>query len=338
MPSAGTRHRQLDWRPHFYEIAIVVNLGIIAAFAPREVLGNVPDSFASVLPLSIACAVLGVAVRLAAGRRKKRLRRLVTIFRSPAWLIESVRQQIALVLLTHTYGWIKLLIPFLHPRLFDRELFEIDRSIFGGISPTIFLLNLFSQSSFLRFIDVTYANIFLFSLIIASIYFLSSPDERYRVGYTTSNVSLWLSGVWLYVLVPSLGPAYRFPEEWMPYSGSLQVTQRIQALLMQNYQNVLRLMRGVPAPVRIVYGIAAFPSIHVGFQTLVALWMRRVWRFGDILFGVCAFFIFIGSMITGWHYFVDGAAGALLAYFCYSFAKRLVHLKKPIRRESVELI
>ena len=36
----------------------------------------------------------------------------------------------------------------------------------------------------------------------------------------------------------------------------------------------------------VVYGIAAFPSMHVAFQTFVFLWMRRLWIYGQLVFGV----------------------------------------------------
>jgi len=71
-----------------------------------------------------------------------------------------------------------------------------------------------------------------------------------------------------------------------------------------------------------LYAVAAFPSLHVAFQTLVFLWMRRVWRWGGLVFGVIAVTILIGSVVTGWHYFVDGIAGALIAWLCYTLSSR----------------
>lgn len=313
-------------RPYLFEVLVVANLAVVAALAPGEVLRSLPDGLMSVFPLSIACAVAGALIRLAVAARQRRVRRLLTVFRSRRWLVESVRLQFGLALLTHAYGWIKLLVPIMHPRLFDRELWQIDRALFGGVSPTVFLLTLFSNSRFLRFIDISYANIFLFSLMAASSYFLSVPDSRRRVAYMTSNAMLWLAGAWLYVLVPSLGPAYRFPDVWLDYAGQLTTTQHIQALLMRNYQNVIRLADGVPGSVKVVYGIAAFPSLHVAFQVFAALWMRREWKYGEVVFGICSFFILLGSMITGWHYLVDGVAGIALAFAAYAAAVRIYGL------------
>jgi membrane-associated phospholipid phosphatase len=36
-----------------------------------------------------------------------------------------------------------------------------------------------------------------------------------------------------------------------------------------------------------------------------------------------ALLTFVGSMLTGWHYAIDGYAGALLAWLCVLLAQRL---------------
>ena len=74
--------------------------------------------------------------------------------------------------------------------------------------------------------------------------------------------------------------------------------------------------------VNLLFGIAAFPSLHVAFEVLALLWMRRLWRYGTMIFGFFTAVIFIGSILTGWHYLVDGLAGALLAAACYFVATR----------------
>jgi len=121
------------------------------------------------------------------------------------------------------------------------------------------------------------------------------------------------------MLLPSLGPALRFPDVWFAHAETLRITQGLQAVLMRNYQNVLRAWNGetITEPIRIVFGIGAFPSLHVAFQAYVFFWARRVWRGGQVVFGIFAFVIFLGSMITGWHYLIDSLAGLLMAYLAY---------------------
>jgi membrane-associated phospholipid phosphatase len=99
-------------------------------------------------------------------------------------------------------------------------------------------------------------------------------------------------------------------------------TQHLQRLLMTNYRAVQLSLGASSEPINIFFGVAAFPSLHVGFQVLAFFWMRRLSRWGT-LFGLLALFTLIGSVVTGWHYLVDGLAGALLAWAAYTAAQRV---------------
>src|SRR5207248_3280852 len=110
---------------------------------------------------------------------------------------------------------------------------------------------------------------------------------------------------------------------WRALAAPAARPQQFRRLSMSNYTAVLASLRGTPRPINILFGVAAFPSLHVAFQTLAFLWMRRLTSWGGTLFGIFALFIFIGSIVTGWHYLVDGIAGALLAWGCYIAACRI---------------
>lgn len=316
----------LSWRPHFFEVFTVVNF-LLLLFLLRQVtatpfwtLADVTPSLAGVFLLQ---ALIGAGIRLAFAARKGTLRELLAVYRSRQWISDTLRLTVFTALWMHTYGWIKLMIPALHPRLFDQQLWNLDRAICFGYSPNLFLLTIFSAPPLLRTIDWTYAYVFFTSLNIAVIFFASAPERRLRIAFMNSTVLLWLAGAWLYVAVPSLGPAYRFPEVWLPLTALLDRTQTFQRLLMSNYDAVLATLHGAHVPINILFGVAAFPSLHVGFQTLLFLWMRRLTNWGGLVFGIFAGFIFIGSIVTGWHYMIDGVAGAVLAYGCYAAAQRV---------------
>jgi hypothetical protein len=309
-------------RPYFFEIFVAVNLAIVIAFAYESLplLGR-PLKTVGGLVLSMgAQALLGVIVRSAIALARKDREYFRTI-KTAEWLTDTLRLTVAAALVVFTYGWIKLVVPVYHPTLFDQVLWDLDQLLGLGVAPSLFLLDLFGNKAFLRTIDWLYANIFFASTIVASAYFLSDPRRRIRVAFANGYAALWITGAWLYLTVPSLGPAYAFKDLWMVHGDTLRITQTFQALLMRNYQNVLRAASGQPSGgVTIVFGIGAFPSLHVAFQTYVFLWMRRLWTSGEVLFGLFAVAIFLGSMITGWHYLVDGIAGAVLAYACYRFS------------------
>jgi membrane-associated phospholipid phosphatase len=67
-------------------------------------------------------------------------------------------------------------------------------------------------------------------------------------------------------------------------------------------------------------GISAFPSLHVATAVLFALYASRRWgRIGLALWAFAAT-ILVGSVVLGWHYAVDGYAGALLSVLIWKAA------------------
>lgn len=317
-------------RPYFFEIFVAANLVAIAllAYETLPMLGSPLKIAGGLLLSTTAYAVLGVAVRSVVALARRR-RDYFHVVRSRAWLIDTARLIVAGALVTFTYGWIKLVVPVYRPTLYDQALWDLDQQLFLGAAPTILFLDLFGNRAVLRAVDWSYANIFLASTIIAFAYFLSEPSRRIRVAFSNGYALLWIAGAWLYMLVPSLGPAYRFPEIWMPHGDALRITQYFQSLLMRNYRNVLAAAAGeARGGTSIILGIGAFPSLHVAAQMYVFLWMRRLWTSGEVLFGIFVVVIFLGSMVTGWHYFIDGVAGAALALGCYLLFARRAKLRR----------
>ena len=321
-------------RLYFVEVFAIANLVAIALVTRGRAYDSVRPSWRWVLVMGIVLAgqaAAGIAVRLIIDlvrRRRGYLRRI----RRPAWIAETARILVASAVVSYTYGWIKQVVPAVHPGLFDQVLWDLDQTLFLGLAPTLFFLDLLGNPLALRAIDWSYAFIFYASTMVAGAYFFSEPSRRIRLAFTNGNALVWLIGGWLYLLVPSLGPAFRFPDLWLAYDDSLLRTQRLQTLLMKNYQNVLRAIRGEPhGPLNMVFSIAAFPSLHVAFQTYVFFWMRRLWTSGEVLFGIFAFAIFLGSMVTGWHYFIDSLAGLVLAYACFWVFWRQARMSRFLR-------
>jgi hypothetical protein len=325
---AGRYHRRAlnrSFRPYFFELLVLVNLAVIALFAHASffLLGDVVKTVIALLMGIGVQAVVGIGARaiIAVARGDRSYLRRV---RRRLWIVDTLRLIAGSALMIFTYGWLKLVVPLFRASNFDAALFELDRVVGLGISPSIFLLDLFGGAGVLHIVDWCYANIFYASLFIAMAFFLSHPSRRIRIAFMNGNTALWMSGAWLYFLVPSLGPAYRFPDIWLAQSESLRITQNLQALLMRNWQTVLRSWEAgrIAGSISLAFGIAAFPSLHVAFQTYVFFWMRRLWTSGQVVFATFALTIFLGSMITGWHYLIDGLAGIAMAYLCYRLAIR----------------
>jgi hypothetical protein len=313
-------------RPYFFEIFTVVNILLLFVVYPAVIRPTVVTFPILFIPFTVGFFVqvlIGMLVRMAFAYFRGTLPELLASYRSAGWIGDTARITIFTALWWHAYTWIKLSVPVLHPRLFDLELWNIGRAIGFGYSPTIFLVTLFSSPAVMRFFDVGYVTVLFPALSIVPAVVMSMAERRVRVAFMNSNTLLWLIGAWLYVAVPALGPAYRFPEVWLPLAPYLTETQTIQRLLMSNYKAVLLSLHGSPRPINIFFGVAAFPSLHVGFQVLAFLWMRSLMPRWSIIFGVIALFTFIASIVTGWHYVVDGIAGALLAWAAYAAAQRI---------------
>lgn len=327
-----TSNRAVWPRPYFFELFAIGNFIVVYVLISLRnglVLTTLPATFANLVPTFGGYALAGVVVRLIVGRIRGGLPGYLRIIRSAGWLTDTVRYVLFGSLVVHTYFWIKLMVPLMHPRLYDQELWNLDQAILFGHSPNVLAVNLLANHVALRVIDWSYARIFFASLTIAFSFFLSSPSRRLRAGFTTGSSLLWLIGGWLYLLMPAIGPVYAFPEVWAPAAASLELSQHFQALLMKSYHAVLRLPQGGSTDdVQLMFGVAAFPSLHVGFQTFTFLWFRRLWIYGEIVFGIFTFVILIGSVVTGWHYLIDGLAGMAMAAFCYDISVRLWDIRR----------
>lgn len=329
-----TADRRTHPRPYFFELFAAVNLAgiyLLGGGVRSHLLVTFPGTVIQLFLVLMGYAIVGVVLRSIAAAVQGTLRAYVAAITTRGWLSDTFRLLLFAGVLTHAYAWVKLLVPVLHPVLYDQQLWDLDQALLFGLSPNILFISLFDHPAVMATVDWSYARIFLVSMMVAFGFFLSHPARRLRVAFSDGNTSMWLIGAWLYMLVPSVGPAYRFPELWIPLAPLLPLTHEVQAMLMRNYQNMLRFATGQPVDVRILFGVAAFPSLHVAFQTYAFLWMRRLWIYGQIVFGVFVLTIFIGSIVTGWHYLIDSVAGILLAAACYWIAARAWRVPRWLR-------
>jgi membrane-associated phospholipid phosphatase len=75
----------------------------------------------------------------------------------------------------------------------------------------------------------------------------------------------------------------------------------------------------------LINGISAMPSMHVGTSVLFAiLGFSAGKKWLGYLMSAFAFLIFIGSIHLGWHYAIDGYAGAAIAVACWWVSGKIV--------------
>jgi len=138
---------------------------------------------------------------------------------------------------------------------------------------------------------------------------------KHAQQFLTANLIAFALGLSLFTLLPAVGPWYGYHLSATPDQASCQLSQL-----------VLR----TPGPyVFHLNGVVCFPSFHVIWAILCA---RAVWCFWPLRIPVSVLsgLIVLSTMTTGWHYFVDVLAGAIVASLSIVGAKLLYHLSTPM--------
>ena len=326
------------WRPRFvrdllrrlpihpFELASIVMLGGVTGFLWLQGLRidwrsaeYTARAMVELIPLTLVFGVgaQGAWVRINGGSLRDYLRRALV----PAWLGLWARLWLACWIASFSYFWLKVCIPLYNTATWDTQLWDLDAMLHGGVAPALHLIGLLEGSFLLTALDRWYAY-WLVSLVLGLAFFAASPSDLTRRRVLLSCVMLWALGAAVYGLLPAQGPVYSAPEHWQGVAGTMPRAEAAQNALRQNYTRVVG-FRTEPAPFQHTLGIAAFPSLHVAFHWLFALWARSIARWLFWLLVATTLATFVGSLVTGWHYAVDGYAGVALASLCYALAKRI---------------
>lgn len=311
-----------------YPIEIFVILNAVAVhlllLATGTILGAVSlldTAFGSGTVFVVSCA-LGIAIRSIVDRQSESMPYRAHL-RGRGWRIETLRVIALLTLAMHGYVFLKLFVPLINTHLYDQQLAALDQALFGGLNASALVLNLFATPAFTSFIDWSYLWIFAGTVMVSCGYFLSSPDREKRLRFVWGFAIMWVAAAWLYLAIPSFGPIYFFEEIWREAGVSLPQSRYVQTLVMKNYTMVLKVPTGVVDPeLQTAFGLAAFPSMHVGMHFFIFLWTRGTNRAARFVFGLFVLLIALGSVITGWHYLIDSLGGALVAWVAYTISLR----------------
>ncbi|HQR66533.1 MAG TPA: phosphatase PAP2 family protein [Thermoanaerobaculia bacterium] len=318
------------FRPRLYELLVAANvlavLGVLRAVGglrsiPWELLAGL-RVFLAPTAAFVAAAIAGRALAVALRDGGGRSRRFLAATLRPASSLDLVRLLVVASLVYFGHVWLKILVPFLNPRLHDAALARLDAALHFCLNPGPFALGLFPWPPLWRAMDVYYAG-FVPLTLAGLAWFLTAPSRPDRARFAAGFALLWIAGAWLYVACPALGPCYVFPADWAEAGRSLPLQGGMQKLLMGHYRALLaaaarhETMRVMP-----LLGIGAMPSLHVAAHAFLALFARKRSRPLFVLFAAATALTFYGSLVTGWHYAVDGYAGLLLAFLCWRAGER----------------
>ena len=311
---------------YLFEVVTLASLVATVAFLRRHRLRIDWQTFEytvpPLIPVMAKYLVVGIAlyaVYLLLKRRQIRpyIRRLL----SASWLVLTLRLWVAIIGFFFCYMWLKVCVPLVNYRLWDGVFWRLDTWIHLGFSPSVFLIELARGTGLIRVLDLWYG-LWLPTVSLTIAFFLAMPAARVRRRFILSCVLIWVLGAWIYVALPALGPIYALRPHFEEVLPEIPHASGAQAMLWSNYEKVVAGREGNLKQFKPALGVAAMPSLHVGVHWLLMLWIRRYFRAFFAVAAVGTLLTFLGSIVTGWHYAVDGYVGIALASLCYWLANR----------------
>lgn len=156
---------------------------------------------------------------------------------------------------------------------------------------------------------------------------LALPDSYLRSRCLIAYFLIAAGGSLGQYIAPSAGPVFY---------ELLGLGDRFRELPVAQWMNVTRSYLWADylrSGGRVGSGISAFPSLHVAMAAWIALVLRAYLPRWQLVGWVYFAFIIVGSVHLGWHYFLDGVAGAMLAALAWFFANELVAARRvPLAR------
>jgi hypothetical protein len=320
-------------------VALVTLVAAVAATRAAGVPLRDPDHVAGrrlawVVLLVLGLVLLDVVVR--AGRRSRGL--------APSWAaLREVRRErwrwdrglavgsalVSFYVCYLAYRNIKSTVPLLRPGdLFDRQLADIDRAIFGGSDPAALLHSLLGTGAPTQVLSFVYLFFVVFVPLTLALALVFSPNLPGGLFFATAMSINWPLGAATYLMLPALGPVYATPWEFAHLPASN--VSDLQHLMLDQRLEFLR----DPAVAGTAQSIAAFASLHVSMiltAALAAHLLRLDRRVRVSLWALLAASV-TATIYLGWHYVVDDIAGVAIALAALALARVLTGFELPSRR------
>jgi hypothetical protein len=312
--------------------AVVATRSAGVAFQDPEY--AVAHRFASMGCVVALLVVLDIVVR--AGSRSHRLTPSLAAMRSvrrERWTLRrgvAVASALISFYVTYlAYRNLKSIVPLLRPgELFDRQLADVDRGLFGGHDPATLLHTLLGTGIAADVLSVVYYAFFFFvpASLVLGLVFAAQPQGG--IFYALALSIDWGLGAASYYLLPALGPVYTASAGFATLPST--ETSHLQAVLIRQRLGFLV----DPAAAGAHQGIAAFASLHTAilFTAAVAahmLGLGRRLRVG--LWALCGLTV-VATVYLGWHYVVDDLAGAVIGAMSLTLARGLTGFEPRVAR------
>jgi len=311
-------------------VAVVTLVAALLATRAAGVPLRDPDHVAAKYLVLVGCSVallVGLDVVVRAGRRsgtRTPSRAAMRSVRRERWSwhrgVAVGSALVSFYLSYMAYRNLKGVVPLLRPgELFDRQLADFERGLFGGNDPAALLHSVLGtgvQTQLLSAVYVIFIVLLPLSLALALVF---SPNLRGGLFCATALSINWPLGAASYFMLPALGPIYAEPAAFAHLPAS--EASYLQGVLLDQRLEFLR----DPVAADVAQSIAAFASVHISMIVTAAvaahlLGLARRLRIGLwVLLAVTT----TATIYLGWHYVVDDVAGVVIGLAAIALARGL---------------
>jgi membrane-associated phospholipid phosphatase len=341
MTESGTRRRRARWRATVAGPAVAIVTLVAALLTTHEARLPLrdPDHVAALYLALVGFGVVmlvGLDILMRAARRSGSLppsRAAMRRVRRERWTVgRALTAGSALVAFYVTYMAyrnLKSVVPLLRPgELFDRQLADLDRSLFGGHEPAALLHSLLGTGVQTHILSAAYVAFIVFLPLTIGIALVFSNDLLAGLFYTTAQSINWVLGAASYLLLPSLGPVYADPSAFAQLPAS-EVTH-LQSILLDQRLDFLRdPATGTPQ------SIAGFASLHISMSFTAAVAAHLLGLGRPLKIGLWTWFALTmtNTIYLGWHYVLDDVGGVILGAIALALAAALSGVDLRTRRQ-----
>ncbi|TWH00724.1 PAP2 superfamily protein [Nocardioides sp. J9] len=203
---------------------------------------------------------------------------------------------------------VKSMAPFVHEKIYDAPLSDIDRFLFAGHDPAATLHAWFGTGIAAHVLSAVY--IIWIALVPVSIAIALVWTRHTRAGewFVTAVAVDWALGAVLYVLLPTVGPIYSDPRTFASLP-STHVSQLQESLWTDRVA-----VMADPVAAGTLQTVAAFASLHVGIMVTICLVVElvRLPRWVRVSSWVFLALTCVSTVYFGWHFVVDVLGGFAL--------------------------
>ena len=212
------------------------------------------------------------------------------------------------------FMFFKIMIPLIRPFTWDEKFAAWDQALHFGRQPWEYLQ--FNTPFVTWLIDASYLTVFGVMAALLGWYIFCDPNSKRRQQFLWTYLLSWyLLGNVAAIAFSSAGPCYYVhlvpgTSPFAPLMASLSETNQtypLHAVFLQEFLWNEYLEDGLS------YGqsISAMPSMHVAIAALLVIATWNLNRWIGLVMLANAILILVGSVHLGWHYAVDGYAGAI---------------------------